>query len=63
VLTAAIAVALEGPEAMHEVEHIHERVRHRHGPIHPRPTFLQGLEDHEIRPEIDPIGGEPQGFR
>jgi hypothetical protein len=48
---------------MHEVEHIHERVGHRHCPTHPRPAFLQGLEDDEIRPEIDPIGSGPQGFR
>ena len=61
-VAAVIAAPLEGPEAMHEVEHIDERVGHRHCPIHPRVTFLSGLEDDEIRPEVDPIGGEPQGF-
>jgi hypothetical protein len=59
---AAIGAPLEGPEAMYEVKHIDQRVRHRDHPIHPRPAFLQGLEDDEIRPEIDPIGSEPQGF-
>jgi hypothetical protein len=47
---------------MHQVEHIDERVWHRHRPIDPRAPFLQGLEDHEIRPEVHPVGGEPQGF-
>src|SRR5262245_59657001 len=47
---AAIGAPLEGPEAMDEVKHIDQRVRHRDHPTHPRPAFLQGLEDDEIRP-------------
>ena len=53
---------LEGTEAMHEVEHIDERVGHRHRPIDPGAAFLQRLEDHEICSKVHPIGGEPQGF-
>ena len=60
--TAVITASLEGAEAMHEVDHIHKCVGHRHRPIHPGPALLQGLEDHEIRPEVHPIGGQPQGF-
>ena len=59
---SAISAPLEWTEAMHEVQHIDQRVGHGYRSIHPRAPFLQGLEDHEIGSQVHPIGGQSQGF-
>jgi hypothetical protein len=53
----------ESAEAVHEVEHIDQRVGDRQRPIDPSASLFQCLKDNKIRPEIHAIGGEPQGFR
>jgi hypothetical protein len=61
-MASAVGSALERAEAVHEVEHVDQRVGDRQRPIGPSTSLFQRLKDKKIRPEIHAIGGEQQTF-
>jgi hypothetical protein len=62
-MPSAVGSALQRAEAVHEVEHIDQRVGDRKRPIDPSTSLFQRFKHNKIRSEIHAVGGEPQGFR